>query len=157
MYKRQVFGNGNAGAVRGLAYVLAPDTKKLPDLGTMIPFATLFTDSFDVKSQAFTSGFPGALAQDQWFAIRYEGTFEIPRDGGWQIKLESDDGAVLSIDGVKVIDNDGEHGVTSKTTLRSLKAGPHRLRLDYFQATGPVALSLYLVERGTDVVIVGKR
>ena len=154
-----VFGNGNAGAFRGLAYVVPETTRTIPDLGTLVPFATLFTDSFNIKQQSFTSGFPGALAQTEWFAIRYEGNFLIPRDGGWQFKLESHDAAVLYIDGVKVLDNDGRHDTRLIDGSRAYKAGIHQLRLDYFQSTGPVALSVYLLDKAgaPDVPLMGNR
>jgi hypothetical protein len=138
------FGNGKGGAFRGQIYVIPVGSEKLPNLATLVPFGTLYTDQLNIGSQEFTGGFPGLLAQDQWFAIRYEGNFSIPNEGGWTFKLISDDGAVLHIDGAKVIDNDGVHEATEKTASRVLKPGTHRLTLDYFQGAGKVALQLFI-------------
>jgi hypothetical protein len=152
------FGGPQPAAFRGLAYVIPDATKTMPDVSQMVPFALLHTDSFDVASQDFKTGFPGALAgQVELFAIRYEGKFTVPADGSYQFKVVSDDGAVLYVDGSKVVDNDGVH--TSKTTSgqAQLKAGEHQLKLDYFQAKGPVALQVYLVSGGQERVLTGTR
>ena len=74
------FGNGSAGAFKGIAYVIPPDTRTIPDLAKLTPFASLLTDSFIAQPQQFTAGFPGALMQDEWFAIRYDGAFEVLKD-----------------------------------------------------------------------------
>lgn len=138
------FGNGKGGAFRGQTYVIPVGSDKLPNLTTLVPFGTLYTDQFNIGPQEFSGGFPGLLAQDQWFAIRYEGNFAITTEGGWTFKLISDDGAVLYIDGAKVIDHDGVHEASEKTASRVLKVGTHRLTLDYFQGAGKVALQLFI-------------
>lgn len=150
------FGNGKGGAFRGQAYVIPESTRQMPDFSTMVPFATLYTDSFDIKTQEFAGGFPGALVQEDWFGIRYEGAISVPSDGRYQFKVISDDGAVLSIDNEKVVDNDGRHLVREATGQKELKAGKHAVRLDYFQALkGTVALQVYMVEGGKDKLLVG--
>jgi hypothetical protein len=144
---KNAFGNGSIGAFTGKAYVIPNTTTKLPDLSKMVPFATLLTDSFIVQTHEFTEGFPGVLKQDEWFALRYDGVFEITKDATYSFKLTSDDGAILYIDGEKVVDNDGIHATSVKTGTKALKPGKHSLRLDYFQgAHGPVALALSVAE-----------
>ena len=153
-----VFGRSVQSAFAGHAYVIPETSKSLPNLSALVPFARLWADSFDIQTQEFSSGFPGALAQDAWFAIRYEGRFELPKDGDWTFKLGSDDGAVLWIDGQKVVDNDGLHDYKEATGKAQLKAGPHRLRLEYFQAKqGTVALRLWVVDQGRDTILAGVR
>ena len=152
------FGGPQAAAFRGLAFVVPDGTKTMPDTTQMVPFAQLYTDSFSVASQDFTAGFPGALAgQVENFAIRYEGKFAVPSDGKYDFKLVSDDGAVLYVDGAKVVDNDGLHTSKAATGQASLKAGDHDLKLEYFQAKGQVALQLYLVTAGKEAILTGKR
>jgi hypothetical protein len=153
-----LFGNGQNGAFTGEAFVIPAGTQRLPNLGELVPFATLFTNSFEVKSQVFSGGFPGALRQDDWFAIRYEGDFMIEGDGLAEFALTSDDGAVLSIDGQKLIDNDGAHTAATVSAKREMTKGVHHLRLDYFQgAKGQVALSLDVMERGQKSPFAGLR
>lgn len=142
---KNVFGNPSIGAFKGNAYVIPNTTTRLPDLSKLVPFASLVTDSFIVQTQTFTEGFPGVLMQDEWFAIRYDGLFEIQKENTYTFKLTSDDGAILYVDGEKIVDNDGVHAAKATTGAKLLKAGRHTLRLDYFQgARGPVALSLMI-------------
>ena len=153
-----VFGNGQNGAFIGEAYVIPSGTQRLPNLSEFVPFATLFTDSFEVKSQTFSGGFPGALRQDDWFALRFEGDFLIEGDGVAEFALTADDGAALTIDGEKLIDNDGLHTATTVRGRRVLSRGAHRLRLDYFQgARGSVALSLDILAPGGRAPSAGMR
>lgn len=146
-----IFGNGTAGAFRGLVYVIPNDSQKLPDTSKLVPFAQLFTDSFLIQPQEFSGGFPGVLVQEEWFEIRYEGLFEVPKDATYTFTLASDDGANLYIDNEKVVDNDGLHVPKTATGSKALKAGRHSLRLDYFQGNkGPVALALSMSDNTTD-------
>jgi len=152
-----VFGNGKEGAFVGLAYVIPESTQRMPPPG-VVPFAAVLTDKFEIQPQEFTSGFPGALLQNDWFMIRYEGEFNVPKAGNWQFRLVSDDGAILYIDDKRIIDNDGVH--TAKTTdgAAALAAGPHWLRLDYFQASkGQVALSVLMGQNGKLATLTGTR
>jgi hypothetical protein len=140
---RNAFGNGSVGAFRGTAYVVPANTSRVPDFSKLTPFATLFTDSFITQPQDFSGGFPGALVQDEWFAIKYEGNFEVAKDSTYTFRLVSDDGAILYIDNEKVVDNDGVHAAKDATGRKALKTGKHQLRLEYFQAKrGQVALAL---------------
>lgn len=153
-----IFGNGQSGAFIGDAYVIPTGTQRLPNLSELVPFATLYTDSFEVKPQVFSGGFPGALRQDDWFAIRYEGDFISEADGVAEFSLTADDGAVLSIDGQKLIDNDGSHAATTVNGRRAMTRGVHHLRLDYFQgARGQVALSLDILQGGVKSTLGGFR
>ncbi|UQA55947.1 PA14 domain-containing protein [Polyangium aurulentum] len=146
---RNAFGNGSVGAFRGTAYVVPSDTSKVPDFSKLTPFATLFTDSFITQPQEFSGGFPGALLQDEWFAIKFEGNFEVAKDSNYTFRLVSDDGAVLYIDNEKVVDNDGVHTAKDATGSKTLKTGKHQLRLEYFQAKrGQVALALAMNAQG---------
>ena len=144
---KNAFGNGSIGAFKGKAYVIPNTTTMLPDLSKMVPFASLLTDSFIVQQADFNEGFPGVLMQDEWFAIRYDGIFDITKEATYSLKLLSDDGAILYIDGVKFLDNDGVHAAKATTAAKMFTVGRHSLRLDYFQgARGPVALSLGIGE-----------
>lgn len=153
-----LFGNGTAGAFRGLAYVIPEATRSMPSFDQLVPFATLFTNSFNISPQTFSGGFPGVLKQDDWFGIRYEGTFFIPNDAAFAFEVTSDDGAILYIDGKRVVDNDGVHGPVTSSGRKELRSGNHQLRLDYFQSSrGQVALSVFVTLNGQKVPLVGVR
>ncbi|MEZ4293971.1 MAG: PA14 domain-containing protein [Polyangiaceae bacterium] len=153
-----IFGSGTRAAFRGNAYVIPEGTKTMPNFRDLVPFATLYTDKFNVSPQVFSGGFPGALQQDEWFAIQYLGAIVLPASGNVTFKLVSDDGAILYIDDKKVIDNDGVHTAKTVTAQASLEAGRHEVRLEYFQEQqGSVALQLFTVVGGQDVPVVGLR
>ncbi|WP_437602199.1 PA14 domain-containing protein [Sorangium sp. So ce590] len=153
-----MFGNGENGAFRGLAYVIPENSRTLPSFDGLVPFAVLYTDKFEVKSQDFSAGFPGALAQNEWFAIRFEGEFKAPQEGMYQFRLTADDGAILYIDDKRVLANDGVHSAKSADGETRLTEGTHRLRLDYFQAQrGQVALLLQMGQKDKLEPLVGLR
>lgn len=153
---KTVFGGGTVQPFSGEAFVIPDGTAKLPNFDELVPFARLYTDQFAVAPQTFTGGFPGALLQDEWFAIRYLGKIAIPAAGKYTFKLVSDDGAVLYIDDKKIVDNDGVHTEKTVTGDVSLTAGTHVLRLEYFQEKkGSVALQLFTVVGGRDVPVTG--
>jgi hypothetical protein len=158
MTSANAFGRSVSSALAAHAFVIPEGTTSIPNLSSMVPFARFWADNIAVAPQEFSGGFPGALQQEEWFAVRYEGKFEVPSDATWEFKLGSDDGAVLWVDGKKVVDNDGAHQYKEATGKTDLKAGPHRLRVEYFQAKkGTVALQLWIVENGKDKLVTGVR
>jgi hypothetical protein len=153
-----IFGSGTVASFKGETYVIPEGTKTMPNYDELVPFALLYTDQFNVSPQAFSGGFPGALLQDEWFGIRYTGRIAIPASGKVTFKMVSDDGAILYIDGKKVLDNDGVHTAKTITGDATLDTGRHDLRIDYFQEKkGNVALQLFIVAAGQDVPVVGIR
>ena len=144
------FGDGDGGAFRGLAYSLPQNTSRMPSLSGMKPFAEMFLDEFNVTPRDFGGGFPGVSRQSEWFAIKYEGTFSVPEQGKYNIRVVSDDGAIVYIDDNKIVDNDGVHASQSATSEASLRGGMHRLRVEYFHATGSVSLMLFIAHNGIE-------
>ncbi|HLX63797.1 MAG TPA: DUF6797 domain-containing protein, partial [Planctomycetota bacterium] len=57
-------------------------------------------------------------------------------DGKYDFMTQSDDGSRLSIDGKKVVDNGGVHPPELKNGSIELKAGDHKLLLEFFQGGG---------------------
>ena len=142
------FGNGQAtsDSLRGFVYVIPAGSTRLPNLSAMRPIGVLYTRTLDVPQRDFREGFPGIdNGRNDWFAIRYEGTFNVARSAPYSFRLRTDDGSVLYIDDVKQIDNDGLHGAGGGARVVSLNAGMHRIRLDYFQGgLGPLALQVFV-------------
>ncbi len=131
------------GAV-GNVYVLPVNQLMLPDFGQMTPVSQILVPNFDVPTRSFSTGFPGVEALFEWFGIRFEGRMVIPAAGLYRFRLNSDDGSILWIDGVKVIDNDGVHPPRIVDGQMEMTQGSHPFRLDYYQ--GPrylIALELF--------------
>jgi hypothetical protein len=76
--------------------------------------------------------FPGTKL-DNHFAIRWTGVIKVPQDGEYTFFLESDDGSRLLIDGKLVVDNGGLHEMQEQSGKVELKAGEHKLRIDYYE------------------------
>ncbi len=75
------------------------------------------------------------------FALLSEGYIEIKEDGIYDMRLWSDDGSLLYINGKQIIDNDGYHGTEMKEGRVGLKKGHHPFRLEFFQGGGGKMLS----------------
>lgn len=83
------------------------------------------------------------------FAFVFEGYIKVDKEGIYNFFTASDDGSKLFIDGVEVVDNDGEHGTTEKSGKAALKKGYHSIKVVYFDSGGGNELKvLWEVEGG---------
>ena len=71
--------------------------------------------------------------QADHFGYTFKGVINVPEDGVYTFGTKSDDGSVLYIDGVKVVDNDGSHAAITATGRIALKKGFHTYELQYFE------------------------
>ena len=81
-------------------------------------------------------------ARQEHFAVSFSGLLRVPADGLYTLFLSSDDGSRLYLHDQLRIDNDGLHGSVEKLTRVGLTAGLHRIRVEYFNATGGQDLRL---------------
>lgn len=133
----------------GQIYAIQENTNKLPNFRRQKPIGTIYTYSLAVPARDFKEGFPGISDRVEWFAIDYNGRFWVETAGEYEFALTSDDGSRLSIDGKKVIDNNGEHPPQTLAGKVKLGRGVHAIRVEYFQ--GPrfhVALMLEVMPPG---------
>ena len=95
----------------------------------------------------------GASTGDNWFPLgpgigfgaQFVGTFEVAAGGTYQFDLRSDDGSSLTVDGVLLIDNGGDHGPLTVSGSRFLAAGLHPFVLNFYEnGAGESALDLTL-------------
>jgi cytochrome c len=78
---------------------------------------------------------------DTTFMARAEGFLETDA-GAYELRLTSDDGAILKLDGQIVLDHDGLHAESAVTKKVELKKGLHALDLWFFQCYGGWTLRL---------------
>lgn len=145
------FGSGTQtpDSFTGQIYFIPAASQKIPDFASMQPTGTLYTRAFDISPRNFDKGFPGVDQRFEWFGIRYTGNLTVAGAGAYTLEVTSDDGAVITIDGAKALDNDGQHAPKTATASVNLAAGAHTFQLDYFQ--GPryqVALQVYVTPPG---------
>ncbi|HXH60643.1 MAG TPA: alpha-L-fucosidase [Fimbriimonadaceae bacterium] len=92
----------------------------------------------------------GQRKRDEHFGFSFNGVFTAQKDGIYTFFLTSDDGSRLYIDGKRVIDNDGLHGMETKDGVAPLQQGYHQIRVEYFNATGGMGLKLEMQGPGID-------
>jgi alpha-L-fucosidase len=80
--------------------------------------------------------------RDAQCILTFEGFFNAPQDGLWSFSLTSDDGSRLWIGDRLVVDADGRHGPEEFEGHVGLRAGWHPIRVEYFNASGEMLLSL---------------
>lgn len=77
------------------------------------------------------------------FSVEWIGFIEITETGDYTFFTNSDDGSLLYIDGAKVVDNDGAHGLREAHGTIHLIKGLHKIRIRYFQIGGEAVLRVY--------------
>jgi len=77
------------------------------------------------------------------FGLVFSGYLAAPTAGEYTFYTTSDDGSALYIDGEKVVDNDGAHGMQARSGTVTLSKGPHLIRLEYFQGIGGKGLEVH--------------
>ena len=65
-------------------------------------------------------------------ALSFEGLIKINTTALHNFSTLSDDGSKLFIDGVEIVDNDGEHAAVGITNKAALKKGYHAIKVVYF-------------------------
>ena len=67
------------------------------------------------------------------FAYIFTGLIDVPESGIWEFATISDDGSILEVDGLTVVNNDGSHPATLTNGMAALEKGLHPFRLIYFE------------------------
>ncbi len=88
------------------------------------------------------------------YAVRMTGSITIPAAGSWTFHLHSDDGALLSINGAVVVDNNGLHSPQWRSGTVTLPAGPATIEVRYHECTGEHVLRLEWESSGTPRAVV---
>lgn len=131
-------------------YNFAPSSPgTLPNMATMTPVGSFVTEQFDVINQSSSNSFPlfpeSLKYLKTYYGVLCEGKFTPSSAGVATIRMSSDDGSRLSLDGVVVINNDGLHSAVSKSATLTLEARPYDFKLEYFQGpASAINLELYI-------------
>ena len=70
------------------------------------------------------------------FGLWYTTYLQIDNPGEYHFYLQSDDGSKMYIDGSKVVDNDGGHGLIEKEGTVKLAKGRHALSVEFYNNIG---------------------
>jgi len=124
-------------------YRLRKDARSVNDMRWRKPIQRLCLAQLDITPRPFEEGFPGMGKTVEWFGLDIRFTVNVAQAGTWELMLLADDGAVLSIDGEDVIDNDGIHAAAPEMVTVKLEKGARNFRVRFFQGPGPgIALML---------------
>ena len=124
-----------ANPVTNLTYKLYHGSwNKCPDFSKLEPKKTgnLANGLFDISPRD----------KNDNFGFVFNGDIDCPKDGKYTFTTASDDGSLLFIDGKKVVDNDGIHGVQSRSGTVNLKAGKHSIEVRFFEKSGGEELAV---------------
>ncbi|MFG6432952.1 PA14 domain-containing protein [Roseateles sp. LYH14W] len=116
-------------------YRLRNGTTSVNEMRRRKPVKTVCLAQLDITPRDHRDGFPG-LDVNEWFGLDIRFTVNMPQDITMDIMLLSDDGAVLTIDDVEVINNDGIHAASPLMETVKLAKGPRNFRVRYFQGPG---------------------
>src|SRR5262245_23242632 len=117
----------------GLSFALFEGTfTTVQEIERGVPAATGIASSLDL----------GQFGRAMKYGLRFEGYLEVEADSFYRFAVESDDGAVLTIDDEVVVDNDGNHGPQVVTGHVPLRRGLHKFSLRYYQSEGGAVLGV---------------
>jgi hypothetical protein len=80
--------------------------------------------------------------RNERYAVLFETAFQAPKDGVYRFVASADDGIALDVDGIRVLEDDGEHAARETDGDVALAAGVHRVVISYFQGKGGASLAL---------------
>jgi beta-glucosidase len=97
----------------------------------------------------FGTGEPAPELPVDGFSVRWTGTLTAPATGDYVLGTTSDDGSRLFVDDALVVDNWGNHSSRTVTASVPLTAGPHSVRVEYYDNTGGASVSFGWIPPGT--------
>ena len=114
---------------------------KLPDFSQLKPIDEGVANNFRIDVSPLTD----------MFGMVFESNMLVDNEGDHFFLLGSDDGSKLYIDDKLEIDNDGLHGLNTKTKHIHLSKGFHKIRVEYFENKGGQVLKLNLGELNKNI------
>ena len=119
-------------------YDIGHDLRLLPDMvESELPNVVRSVGALDMHSERGDFG-----EFRNHFVTRASGLLIIDRAGVYALRLISDDGSRLWIDGRVIINHDGWHGAVPKDSRIHLRKGVHPIRVEHFNNWGDAQLTL---------------
>ncbi|MBC7390860.1 MAG: hypothetical protein H7329_16755, partial [Opitutaceae bacterium] len=105
----------------------------MPDFSKLAP----------LKEGTAVSADLGNRLRETQYGFVYEGFVNVPSSGNYTFYMSNIDGAKLYLDSTLLVNNDGTHiTLFSSSQTKTLTAGTHPVRLEYFNTTGTGQLKL---------------
>ena len=96
---------------------------------------------------------PGTTLSEHFY-VRWTGVLRVPKDGVYTITTASDDGSRVFINDKQVVDNGGEHPTEEQSGEVELKAGDHKLKVEFFENEGGASCILMWSATGLEQVVI---
>ena len=112
------------------------EVEALPDFSTMQPIHSTYTWEISLNHLD--------LPREENIAAVFTSFVEVKESGTWRSVLASDDGSKLFVNGIPLIDNDGNHGVIEVEGEAPIPAGVHELRVEWFNGGGGKWLGVFV-------------
>jgi uncharacterized protein YgiM (DUF1202 family) len=99
------------------------------------------------------TGSPDPAINADNFSARWTATVNFPTAGKWTFRVGADDGVRMWIDVTPIIDEwhgNPEGYKTYEVSIDALTAGPHNLKVEYFEATGNAGIQVQWFYAGTN-------
>jgi len=103
----------------------------VPNFSALTPVAVGTADSISTAPRQ----------RDTSYGLRFRGCVHAEIAGRYTFSTASDDGSVLLVNGIVVVDNDGLHAARTVSASIDLEAGLHAVEIDFFQGQGGQTLS----------------
>ncbi len=130
--------------IEGRYYSLDAPTL-LPDFSTLTPVVTAVRSDININPGSGVFGDSGLA--DNVGAV-FEGWVTVPQTDWYTFYTNSDDGSRLLIGNTTVVSNDGTHGAQEIGGEIALKAGTHKIRVEFFEGGGACNLIVSLAGGG---------
>lgn len=120
-----------------VSYYSIGSQSQMPNFDNFEPISSQILAFINAPS---TDGeFMGSGLSDYVGAV-FEGFVQVPALGEYTFYTESDDGSLLYIGDQLVVNNDGLHGMVEQSGTIRLRAGTHRIRVEFFENGGGAGL-----------------
>ncbi|MEO9052127.1 MAG: alkaline phosphatase family protein [Ginsengibacter sp.] len=107
--------------------------KSLPDFTNLKPKKSWISNEIELNRNQIL---PLMESGNAVFGVVFKGYVVINQPGKYTFYTSSDDGSRLFIDDKEVVDNDGSHGVITKSGDIDLTSGKHSILINYFNSEG---------------------
>jgi len=117
----------------------SPNYRVWNNLKPKVAHKTIGRDIWYSNDNDFKRAIPGFNKNDRYM-MRWSGDITLPKTGDYRFRTRSDDGSQLWIDGVRIVNNDGNHGMRNREGGRRLRAGIHEIVITFYENGGGAGL-----------------
>ena len=96
----------------------------------------------------WNDGSPDPVVPKDQFSARWQGNFNF-NAGDYTFNMTSDDGSRLYIDGQLVLNDWSDHAARTKSVTKTMTAGTHNIKMEYYEAYGGAIAKLNWNQTGS--------